>query len=106
MNDSWDFCNIKKRCEEREISSYQPKEPEYITPVREGNKAFPVFPLLKNSEKKDALLDKDINNDCESIQNEEKKPETLLEALQMAEEEMNQILDDIPFQKVKKFKND
>lgn len=91
-----------QRRNDRKIIRRKEHKPTYITPVREGNKAFPVFERLKNPEKKDALLD--INNDCKNIQNEEKKPETLLEALQMAEEEMNEILkdNDMPYQKVKK----
>ncbi len=95
-----------QRRDDRVVIRRAEYEPTYITPVREGNKAFPVFLGLKNLEKKDDLLDKNINNDCEKIQNEEKKPETLLEALQMAEEEINEILKDYDesYQKVKKLK--
>lgn len=93
-----------QRRNDRKIIKRKERKSTYITPVREGNKAFPVFQGLKNPEKKDVLLDKNINNDCEKIQNEEKKPEILLESLQMSEEEVNEILKDHDesYQKVKK----
>lgn len=75
-------CRLQRRYEEKKISHPQ-KAPAYITPVREGNKAFPVFKGLKSSEKADTLLGTNITDDFESM------------------EEISK-----PMQKVKKFKND
>ncbi len=47
------------------------------------------------------ILTSEINQKVKNILVEESKPRTLFDTLKMAEEEMNKILEDIPFQKIK-----
>lgn len=68
------FCNLKRAMKERKKPSYQPKEPEYITPFREGNEAFPVFHGITGGYPKELdTLDTNMNDDCQSIE-EASKP--------------------------------